>query len=82
MIAGKSQNGWRVFIGDNAPCHTPAVAHAGDEQGIDASWVHWGSDGVADRLRGGRAPVCIIQEAGNDAGRSGVLAGGGALQPQ
>jgi hypothetical protein len=28
------------------------------------------------------APVCTIQEAGTDAGRSGVLAGGRALQPQ
>src|SRR5229473_951523 len=22
----------QVFVGDNAPCHTPAVAHAGDER--------------------------------------------------
>jgi hypothetical protein len=28
------------------------------------------------------APVCTIQEAGTDAGRSGVLAGNRALQPQ
>jgi hypothetical protein len=38
--------------------------------------------GLSKSTCGPARPVCTIQEAGTDAGRSGVLAGRRALQPQ